>query len=377
MKVLDADAHVHEWEGAFSDKYFQPSLGPRRPTIVQGPYGIIQFLIDGKIAMPTFRKGMIERHFATPASINDHRVNTYIKKPESLECLELRGAEARLQLMDEEGIEMQVIYPTLFLAWPLADDPIVGGAICHSYNNWIADVCSHSGERLKWVAVIDPADAKAAAGEIARCAEMGSLGVMVLGMVGDLCISDPPFEPVWDMAAQLHQAVAVHVGDCTPLGHINFFNSLLMGFHGVMHSGLLDRYPDLKVAFLEAGCSWLPYMLARMEDLGERVAALMNPEWRYSLGKLNARIAYRSRKPPEEYIKSGNLYFGFEVDEKLFPYCLEQFGPDCWLWASDIPHGDRLPNAARILASRKDIDAAAKQKLLYDNCVRFYNLDSK
>jgi predicted TIM-barrel fold metal-dependent hydrolase len=77
----------------------------------------------------------------------------------------------------------------------------------------------------------------------------------------------------------------------------------------------------------------------------------------------------------KEYIERGQLYFGFEVDEKLLPFAIEEFGDECWLYGSDIPHGDRLYGAVDVFLQRKDISEESKRKLFVDNTARFYGLD--
>ena len=59
----------------------------------------------------------------------------------------------------------------------------------------------------------------------------------------------------------------------------------------------------------------------------------------------------------------------------MLPYVLEEFGDECWLYASDIPHRDRLHDNVRGFQGRTDIGEAAKRKLLIDNTARFYGLD--
>jgi predicted TIM-barrel fold metal-dependent hydrolase len=78
---------------------------------------------------------------------------------------------------------------------------------------------------------------------------------------------------------------------------------------------------------------------------------------------------------PKEYIERGQLYFGFEVDEGMLAYVLEEFGDECWLYASDIPHRDRLFDNSHVLQERTDIGEETKRKLLIDNTARFYGLD--
>jgi predicted TIM-barrel fold metal-dependent hydrolase len=374
MQVWDADAHVEEWEGTFADQYFDPALASRRPKVVEGNR-VLHWLVDDQVFPRLY--GDRQVFIGTPASIGGRRMEGALTRVESLECMELRGPAARLALMDQEGIDMQVLYPTLFLAWPVASEPVLGTAICRSYNNWIADVCNQSGGRLKWVATIDPADPRAAAAEMMRAKQLGAIGTMVLGMAGDRCIAEAPYEPIWATAAEIDMAVAVHVGFCAPLN--TFIYSLLMAFDQFIPSGLLDRYPKLRVAFLEAGCQWVPFVMDRMEERvsPDRQASRLRPAGAEAplsiLDTLGAR-GYRAQLRPKEYLQRGNVFFGFEVEEPLLPWCIEEYGADCFLFASDIPHADRMAGSVNVLLERTDIGETNKQKLLRDTCARFYGL---
>ncbi len=380
MRVWDADAHVEESETTFSDKYFDQAFADRRPIVVQSPRGI-HWLIDGQCAMPKYVGAEMDRFFGTPQTMHGERVNTLVRKTESIEALEMRGTAARLKLMDDEGLELSVLYPTLFLAWPLTPYHDLGSALCRSYNNWLSDVCSEAPSRLKWVSIINPGDPQTAANEIRRTRKMGASGTMVLGMVGNKSIGDATFEPIWAAAADVDMPITVHVGECTPLGYLAFHASLLMGFWGFMFSGILDRYKSLHVAFLEAGCMWLPFMMGRLEDLGstERFGTVANPDRPKHLpsrligvGGLAAAGTSAPKLAPEEYIARGNVFIGFEVEDKLLPWCIEEYGADCWLFGSDIPHYDRLKCAAGAFLERQDVSEQHKRKLLFENTARFY-----
>jgi predicted TIM-barrel fold metal-dependent hydrolase len=78
---------------------------------------------------------------------------------------------------------------------------------------------------------------------------------------------------------------------------------------------------------------------------------------------------------PKEYIERGQIYFGFEVDEKLLPFAIEEFGDQRWVYGSEIPHGDRLYGTVDVFLKRSGISEESRRKLLVDNTVRFYGLE--
>src|SRR5437867_13146672 len=75
-------------------------------------------------------------------------------KPESLESLQLRGPDARLRDMDAEDLGVAVLYPTLFLAYPLTVSSALSTALCSAYNRWLADAIG-GNQRLRWAAVVN------------------------------------------------------------------------------------------------------------------------------------------------------------------------------------------------------------------------------
>lgn len=285
LESWDADGHVEEWEGTFSDQYLDPEFRDRRPTVID-PNG------DG------------------------------------------------------------------FLYWR-----IEGRA---KPFNWSADVNSQAPDRLMWVAVIDYHDLRQAAAEILRCRDLGAVGVMAAGWVGERSIADATFEPIWAAAAETDLAIAVH--PCvasTSFGDQQFHFSVLSGFKHVVNSGLLDRHPRLRVGFLETSCLWVPFMVWRAEEELDTIE-------RGRVGINTGQNVPEMR--PDEYIRAGRVYFGFEVEDDMLPYVVQRWGPDPWLYASDIPHAHRILDSTGHLLGRTDLDEEAKRKLLVDNTARFYGL---
>src|SRR5919202_5075654 len=145
MATIDADAHVvesdHTWD------YLDPADAEYRPRVVR-PEGssLADWLIDGKIR--GFARTVITaQEFAALSSRAGRRMDT----PE--ETRQAENVPARLRHMDELGIDIQVLYPTVFIE-SIADKPEVEIALCKAYNRWLADIWSQGQNRLRWACVV-------------------------------------------------------------------------------------------------------------------------------------------------------------------------------------------------------------------------------
>jgi len=296
---------------------------------------------------------------------------------------EFHSAADRLAVMDAEDTWLSVNYPTLFLQWPVAKDRSLNQALTRAYNNWVADISNQAPDRLKWVTVIDAHDPQEAAREMLRTKEMGSVGVMVLGQYGAKALDHPDFTPIWATANDIGMPVNVHPGwgsldamrDYPGVAGDQFLTSVVRGFKTICASGLLDRFPNVKVSFLETGCTWVDYAVEVMDF------ELDNIRDRIKLGALRAEqqpIVARGlpKMTPLEYIQAGRIFIGFEVDDDLLPYMVKKYGTDCWTYASDIPHAHRKPDSARYVLNRPDLSDAAKRRILWEGTARLYGFDS-
>jgi len=121
--------------------------------------------------------------------------------------------------------------------------------------------------------------------------------------------------------------------------------------------GVLERFPRLRVAFLEAGGGWLPYWLERMDHHHERLG------W----------ILPGCKLKPSEYFRR-QCMISVDPDEKTIPVVAEMVGDDYIMWASDYPHFDcTFPGAVAEVREAK-VPAATMTKLLGANAARFYGI---
>ncbi len=370
MPVIDADGHVEESPATFADDFLDPAYRDRRPAVVTSGDRAF-WMVDDRL-IPKLQ-GRAPNVMGTPTGHGTVLREISARKTESVESLELRGTASRRADIEQEDIDVQVIYPTLFLAGSLSADPLLSQALCRSYNRWIARTCAEDLEHFKWVASIDLADVPSALLALREArAQPGLVGVMLLGTVGDRMLDAREFEPFWATAAGMDLPVAVHVGwPCPALNNLydNLFNSqvspfvmtVFMALVNLVNSGLFDRHPTLRVVFLEAGSEWMPYWLGRMQHY-------------YEIAERVPQIDYRAREAPWTYLKRGNLYVSCEVGEPMLPQVLAQLGDDCVVYASDIPHADRERFSVRALRARADIGDASREKILWANARRLYGL---
>ncbi len=372
MRVIDADGHVEENPATFSDAYFDPAFRSQRPRVI-GMDGLAYWMIDEQLFPRRVGRGC--HNLGTPVSYEGKPTKHAARKPDSLESMELTDLNARLKIMDEEDLAVQVLYPTLFLAYPLSSNSALVTAMCASYNRWLSDrLAGH--DRLKWVGVVNLDDVAAAARSAREAKKLGAVGMMVLGTAGDKLLDDPGFFPFYEAVAEENLTLAVHVGwSCPsinnlythiyPSGVIAFLMPVLMGFVALISGGVLDRFPGLRVVFLEAGCQWIHFMLDRLNHRFQHSSR--------NLAHVVSETAPKQASPTMEYVRKGNLYFSAEVEDALLPPVLDLVGEGQIVFGSDMPHGDRERFAARTLQERNDISASAKESILERNPSRLYD----
>ena len=136
--ILDADTHILEPREMWD--FFDKELASECPTVVSGP-NRLHWLIDGSL-FPN-AGGKHGANLATPVSY-DLRA----QRPD-VGARELLDVEYRLGDMDAMGVETQVVYPTLFLAF-LTEDPGLDLALAQAYNRFLAQAYEKSGGRIRW-----------------------------------------------------------------------------------------------------------------------------------------------------------------------------------------------------------------------------------
>ncbi len=363
--IIDGDGHFFETEETF-DKFMEPNLRNYRPRLLADDQGHNFWVVDGHTSYkrPTI-KGAGAPGTGAPAGKALQSVRRASPGSQTLTNL-----KERLQDLDREGIDLQFIYPSFLLhvnAWP---DGLLANGICRAYNRWLNQACNQAPDRLKAVGVVSLMDPQGAALEVTRLHDLGIMAVMINGTAGARRLDHPEHDVFFAECNRLIMPVAVHFSLQFPfvdkLFEHHFPNRVLAGIVPIMAgltsvlcSGLLDRYPNLKFAFLEGGISWVPAHIERMDDHFD------NP--RYGAKDLISQ-------PPSAYLKTGRVFFGCEGNESFLAKIVNELGEDLFMFSSDYPHADRTEGTAMVLKNRADIAAPVRQKLLEDNARNFYGL---
>ncbi len=283
------------------------------------------------------------------------------------------NAEQWLRALDRGGMEMAVLYPTLGLFMSFLKDREWAVRLCRAYNTLMYEEFIKVTPRLKAVALLPVQDPVAAAQELRRAVrELGHVGGM-LSADGSQLLGDERFAPIYEEAQRLDVVLGIHAsGSHLGGAGVDLFSRFIQA-HTCSHpfgqmrqltsivlEGIPERFPDVRIAFLEAGAGWAPYWMERMDDeFAKR-------------GEVEAPVL---KKKPSQYVRSGKIYFSCEADEWLLPQALKLVGEDQIVYASDFPHWDHsFPGSIDEIKERGDLTDAQKRKVLADNCRKMYKL---
>jgi len=350
MPTIDSDAHVVESEHTWD---FIPPEGQKyRPVIVapEGESGRQYWMVDGKIR-GLARQVITAQQFAEMSKQAGRNMAT------AQEAREMENVEARLHHMDELGIDVQVLYPTIFIA-PVADKPAWDVAICQGFNRWMADIWERGHDRLRWVCAPPLLDREAAIEELRYSKEHGACAVFMRGVEKDRLLHDEYHFPIFAEAERLGLAIGVHIAYGTPwLGDLldtsfggfwRFRLANVGAFHSVIGTRLPEQFPQLRMGFVESAASWVPYV---MKDLARRVRTPL----------------------PENVMKEYRLYVSCQTDDDI-DYVMRYTGEDNLVIGTDYGHSDQSTEveALRNLQAKGGVTPSQYHKIAYENAKALY-----
>jgi predicted TIM-barrel fold metal-dependent hydrolase len=285
-------------------------------------------------------------------------------------------AAGQLRGMETEGIDVGILFPTHgAIGWAEEDiQPDVALAIAVAYNSWLHDFCRADPERLRMNALIPFGDVDGAVREMRRAVEeLGAVSIVPGTSRRDIRLDDPAYEQIWSTAESLDLTVSFHgrrqvhlkdrYRDSTLMSHICGRGiEHPVAFMELLTSGVLERHPAMRCAFLEAGCSWILYWLFRLEQ-----------EWDRFHRDVPGLAENMQRRPIEYWRRQ--CWTNVEIDEWPVEAVISLVGDENLVLSSDFPHFDSpFPETRARFLKMTGLGDDSKKKILWDNCARLYNL---
>jgi predicted TIM-barrel fold metal-dependent hydrolase len=265
--------------------------------------------------------------------------------------------------MDELAIDVQVLFPTLFLR-PCTDNFEVERVLFRAYNRWLADIWKKAPERLPWAAMAPfRSPIEVIRDELVWARENGAKSVFMRPLECEMEITDPYFWPLYDLAQELDLAITFHAGNGSFQVHDFFFPtafpihklSMVGAFHALIMTDLPKRFPNLRWGFIEASSQWLGY----------------------AINDAMLRKRQKGIRLSDNVLKDYNIWVAVQVQDDL-DYIVGRYADeDHLVVGTDYGHTDTSAEieALRLLRDDGKIPAAVVDKILGPNAARLYNLD--
>jgi len=368
--VIDADGHCNEPEAALA-RWMSPDYASRAPIPIKDNLGQPRTLLEGRVWGKSEGLG--------PSVSGPFSPHVAGSRPGMDDPL------ARLKDMDEEGIDVAIIFGTqLALTVNGLQDAGLAADICHAVNRWlIEEYVAADPKRLKGVGLIPCQDPPRAAKEIEYLAQHGVATAMLPTNVYGINLGDRRFDPIYAAAQEADMPLSVHpqtghdgqygVSGVMAAGsermekyvyvHLTaFVFELQIALMHQIGEGVFDRYPRLKVAYMEGGCGWIPFWSERMDEHFEK----LRPQWPLL------------ERRPSEIISGRQVAFTCEPEERILPYVLDVMGDSQVMYASDYAHWDcEYPDSVRKLSHIPGLSDERRRKVLGENAARWFGLGAE
>ena len=293
-----------------------------------------------------------------------------------------REPAPRIQLMNEQGIDRCLMFPTLasLVEERMKDDQELIHAVVHALNQWMYGTWQFNYEdRIFSTPVISLPIVEKAIEELEWVVERGAKVVLIRpapvpGYRGTRSFGLPEFDPFWEKVVEHDILVGMHSSDS---GYERYMNEWMGGdteflpfepqafrmlaqwrpiqdaVAALVCHGALSRFPKLKIAVIENGSSWVEPMLHGMKDLYKK-------------------MPQDFMEDPIEVIKR-NIYVSPFWEDDL-PELAKLIGDEHVLFGSDYPHPEGLAKPASYVNERSGAPAETIRKIMGGNLARLMNM---
>jgi predicted TIM-barrel fold metal-dependent hydrolase len=302
---------------------------------------------------------------------------------EKHERLSGRDPESWVKFLDAVGIEKTVLYPTLGLTMGRVRDVGYAIDVARAYNDWLAETyLQHPSGRFQGAALLPVQEPDAAVVELERVVNKLGFRAAVLPSQGlPNHLGSPQYWPVYETAAALDVGLSCHGGvhdgygfdDFTvvaPVHAIGHPLGLLISLGGILFNGVFDRFPTLRLAFLEGGSAWL---LLASERFSESFKSIRPADESRTLKlKDGTSVKHYLR----ELLQTDRLVVGCEGGEDFLEVAVDFFGCAPFMYSSDFPHEVDVDSCKHELEEMGELKVSdeAKDLIRGGTARKFYRL---
>ncbi len=372
MKIIDGDSHFMEPLDLY-ERYIEPAYRERAMRVETDPAsGNRKLLVDGRpmqILDVEQALGIAVAYGQKEAGQDIDSFDRYLAF-----SADWQDMDKRVGFLDEEGLDCQVIYPTLGLYWEgEVDDPLLADALCRAYNTWAFELCASHKDRLFPAAHISLRDAHLAAREMERVAKLGCRTAFVgAAPIEGRSLGHPDFDPAWAAAQALNLGIALHLVVHPDYSGSQWYRDRDPRFMYVsmkvvedprhalttmLYDGVFERFPQLRVATVEARAGWVGEWLELFD-------------YRYKYMGHTSQM----KRPASEYF-ARNIWINGDPEEKMFPLIVQFAGDDRFFTGSDYPHAEGFVHPVqKVRTLLSDLPATSVDKILGANASKFYGI---
>jgi predicted TIM-barrel fold metal-dependent hydrolase len=348
LPKISADAHVDEPHDLWFER-MDDSLRDRAPRRIRSDAdGGWNLVVDG-------------------AALGWNDVSEEEAAAKELERNAAVTRDVRVRMMRTDGINGEIVYPTIGLYVYNIGEPAVGHAACTIYNDWIREQLG-GDDRIKLAMMIPTWDVAMAIEEIERVAPDPSVGGFLLPLVGTPEWNLPVWESLWGVIAATGRPVVMHQGTGhdmifyrgwgSPTANLLATQSMAARATALLScGGVLERHPELHVVLVEVNAGWMAWTMSTLDNY-----------YRDHVHWSKPTLA----EPPSHSIRR-QVHATFQ-DDPVALHNLRFTGPDCLLWGNDYPHPESTyPHSNEVLDAMLDgIDEADARAVTGENARRLF-----
>jgi predicted TIM-barrel fold metal-dependent hydrolase len=384
--VFDADNHYYEALDAFT-RHLDPRQGPRTvqwAEIDGRKYHVVGGRVSHAVVNPTFnpiaKAGAMHDYFrGNPEGRNPLE---FLREREPIRP-EYRDREARLRVMDEQGLAQVWLFPTLGMLYEelLKDDPEAVTTTFTAFNRWLDEDwgCAYE-DRIFAAPYLSLCDVDWAVRELEWALDRGARVVClrpaaVVTETGPVAPADPRFDPFWGLVNESGITVVAHAGDSGYTSH----GYAKDGFSAAFGSGaqrpsikiltmeraiydflaslvfdqLFQRFPNVRIASVENGSEFLSDLFRKLRSWNRKIPGFF------------------AQDPVEQFRR--NVWINPFWEDDVYEIA-DLMGTDRVIFGSDWPHIEGMPEPLDYGRELKDFDDEARRLILHDNAAELNTL---